>query len=272
MKVATTYFEITTMQLPPLLRDNVRDNKAVLILGAGASKEARNTAGQSPPNGQQLAELISDHFLGGQFRDAPLGQVAEYAISESDIVTVQLFIRDILSALNSTVSSAHAALTHIRWPGMATTNYDLLVESAYSQSSAALQQPIPFIDNADRVLTGSPSDSFVYLKLHGCVTRSTVTEPPFIITPDQYAQFTLGRSHVFQHLLNWAREYTLVFVGQRIDDINFRHLLLLLDDELPSRPRYFMITPGPSDIVVRYWEKKRIGVLSGTFNEFLTSL
>jgi hypothetical protein len=187
------------MQLPSALRHVINDGKAVLILGAGASMEARDSHGNRPPSGVQLAQRLADYFLGGTFRDSPLNQVAEYAISESDLVTVQTFIADIFSVFAP--SKAHMAIAAQSWPGLATTNYDTLLESAYGGASSPSQALVPFIDNSDRVLTPHHHDRVHYLKLHGCITRARITDPPLILTTDQYADFERGRSHVFQELL-----------------------------------------------------------------------
>jgi hypothetical protein len=37
------------VQIPILLADAVKNKRAILFLGAGASKEAKNAAGQTPP-------------------------------------------------------------------------------------------------------------------------------------------------------------------------------------------------------------------------------
>jgi hypothetical protein len=62
-------------------------------LGAGASREAKTPAGVACPTTKQLINHLSKSFLGGKYTDLPLNQVAEYAISESDLQTVQTSVR-----------------------------------------------------------------------------------------------------------------------------------------------------------------------------------
>jgi hypothetical protein len=40
----------------------------------------------------------------------------------------------------------------------------------------------------------------MYLKLHGCITRTTNESCPLILTTDQYIESMKGRSRIFEHL------------------------------------------------------------------------
>lgn len=77
------------IEIPGVLANQVRDGNAVVFLGAGASREAQKPDGTKSPTTRVLIEKLSEKFLGGKFKDAPLNQVAEYAISETDLMTVQ---------------------------------------------------------------------------------------------------------------------------------------------------------------------------------------
>jgi hypothetical protein len=83
------------MQIPTILLDQIRSAQVVLFLGAGASRDALHKEHKQPPIGQQLDDLLADKFLGKEFKGRPLAQVAELAISESNLTTVQEFIADI---------------------------------------------------------------------------------------------------------------------------------------------------------------------------------
>jgi hypothetical protein len=74
------------IDIPGVPANQVRDGNAVVFLGAGASREARKADGAKCPTTAVLVEKLSDKFLGGEFKNAPLNQVAEYAISEADLI------------------------------------------------------------------------------------------------------------------------------------------------------------------------------------------
>src|SRR5467141_792498 len=82
------------MQISTILLDQIRNGQVVLFLGAGASRDALHKENKQPPIGQQLADLLAEKFLGTEFRGRPLAQVAELAISETNLTTVQEFIAD----------------------------------------------------------------------------------------------------------------------------------------------------------------------------------
>ena len=62
------------MNIPSLLKSNVQEGKAVLMLGAGASATATNDKGEKAPCGKELSKLLSEQFLDGNFADYPLNR------------------------------------------------------------------------------------------------------------------------------------------------------------------------------------------------------
>lgn len=90
------------MDIPEMLASQVREHKAVVLLGAGASCLAKTAAGKNAPSSRQLGVQLADKFLGGQYKDHPLHQIAEYAINESDLGNVQSFVKDLLEPLEPT--------------------------------------------------------------------------------------------------------------------------------------------------------------------------
>ena len=138
------------MTLSKAVVDIIREGRAFLFLGAGASRDSLHPKSIEPPNGQQLAELIADKFLGHEFRDRSLAQVAELAISECDLFTVQEFIASIFREFNP--AEFHKLLPKFVWRGIATTNYDLIVERAYDAvGGKALQNPVVFKKDGERI-------------------------------------------------------------------------------------------------------------------------
>lgn len=165
------------MEIPAFLETQTREGKVILFLGAGASYGAKNASGQTPPLGKKLGERISDRFLGGNYKDFPLNQIGELAISESDLTTVQEYLREIFEGFEPT--EAHRMMTTFRWECIATTNYDLIIEKAYRQNKEAVQIAVPFIENGDRVEDKMRDQrSMMLLKLHGCVTRRQMLPVP----------------------------------------------------------------------------------------------
>lgn len=259
------------MEISANLLEQARQGKVVLLLGAGASYGAKDTKGNTPPSGAQLAKMLSEKFLGGQFNSADLSAVSEYAASEQSVLAVQKYIHEIFAPFEPT--EAHRLLPRFSWGGLATTNYDLLVEKAYSEFTNPLQKPVPFIENGDQVVESlRDSKSVMYLKLHGCVTRIANENCPLILTKDQYISYRKGRDRIFRHLQEWGYEHTVVFVGHSLQDADIREVIFELDQKLASRPRYYLVGPNKNEVEKRFWESKKVTVLDGDFLQFLKAL
>ena len=258
------------MQLPDTLIEGVRTGNVVLVLGAGASIGASTSNGQSAPSAVELAKLLSNRFLGGAHTGDPLPIVAELAISESDLLTVQEYIRALFGDLEP--APFHELLPTFKWAGLATTNYDLVIERAYDRCDKRAQDIVPLIKNGDRINEKLRSHrSLMLLKLHGCITRTADTSVPLILSVDQYLTHRAGRDRIFGHLKELSYEHPIVFVGHSLRDPDIRQLLLELGDS-DLRPRYYIVIPTATDPEKRFWDSKRISALEGTFEDFLNTL
>ena len=259
------------MNLPDFLVTQVREGKVVLVLGAGASFGARRADGSGPPDSAQLASLIADRFLNGAYKSAPLSQVSEYAISESNLIEVQEFIRSVFEGLEP--AEFHCHMPKFRWHGLATTNYDRVIEKSYATERDGLQSIKPIISNGDNIQDAlrAPRDVLL-LKLHGCISRTADDGCRLILTTDQYVQYKKGRSRLFDTLQEWAYERPLVFVGHSIQDPDLRAILLELSALGDRRARYFGVVPDVDDVTSRFWETKRLTLLKGSFQDFLETL
>ena len=215
--------------------------------------------------------MIARKFLNPDYAELPLNQVSEYAINETDLFTVQNYIAEIFGSFLQTDS--HVKLTTFHWKGVATTNYDTVLEKAYRITSSSTQTLVPFIDNNDRPddkMKGSKS--LMYLKLHGCITRTNDAHCPLILTTDQYVSYRRGRTRLFAKFKEWACERPVLFVGYSLQDQNLRQILQEIDEEVSSRPRCYLVSPGVGDIEKRFWEKKNITAITGTFDDLAHTL
>jgi SIR2-like domain len=156
--------------------------------------------------------------------------------------------------------------------GLATTNYDLLIEKAYAQPSA-LQYVRPLIENSDRIEENlRDPHNILLLKLHGCITRAANPNCPLILTTDQYIEYRKGRERLFDILKTWAYEYPVIFIGHSLQDPDIRGILLELSNLAESRPRYYFVAPDVDDIRLRFWESKKISAIKATFDEFMNTV
>jgi len=257
------------VELQQYLKDQILEGNVVLFLGSGASLDAKHKDGRNPPTATQLGELLSDKFLGGKYRTAPLTQIAEYAIAVADVVAVQQHVRTLL--LDFEPTDAHKLVAKFRWRAIATTNYDMILEKSYENNKNAVQTLAPLVDGNDRIDELMRDISAVaYLKVHGCITRVTNPDCPLILAPDQYANYRQGRETLWRHLEGIGCDRPIVFVGSSLNDVNLRHVLLQISKLVPVHPRYYLISPSVDDTIKQVWEKHHTTAIKGTFSEFMT--
>lgn len=260
------------MIIPPYLVEQIRAGKVVLFLGSGASFGAKSkTAPHSPPLGNGLANLMADKFLGGEGKNKSLSIISEYCLTLTDLRTMQDFIRDIFSPFEP--SETHKKISDFRWAALITTNYDQILERAYSLNPKRLQNLVPILRNTDRVdneLRGL--NSIPLIKLHGCIGMEFDPNYPLILTIEQYVNHRKGRNKLFSRFTELAGEYTTVFIGYQLEDPDIRAILQELDSPEMSRPRHYVVTPHPSSLDKKVWESKRIDTIEGTFDDFIAEL
>lgn len=259
------------MILSESLLEDLRKGRVVLFLGAGASVGALKPDGTKPPLGPELAGMLAKRFLGEKFSDRSLDRVSELAISQSDLVTVQGFIRDVFTDLSP--AKFHNLVPTFRWRAIFTTNFDRVIEDAYEQTEARVQAIRPMHSNLQKIddYTRSPDDVLLY-KLHGCVTRIDDPSLPLILTPDQYTSARAGRSRLFESFVSLAHECPVVFIGHELYDSDIRTVLAEVDRAGAARPRFYLVRPHLDEIERTFWEGRRVTTLDGTFESFMQAV
>jgi hypothetical protein len=235
------------MDIPPILIDQIKEDRALLFLGSGASIGASHPDNINPPVGDDLSRLIADKFLGSNFYDRPLTQISELAISETDLLTVQSFVADIFEDFYP--ADFHNLIPEFTWKAIATTNYDLIVERAYDSAKDKSQELVVFKKNIERVEEKLRAPGSVcYFKLHGCITDINDPKIPLILTPDQYVTARKGRNRLFERIESLAYEYPLIFIGHSLSDLDIRAILLEISQIEEAKPRSYIVAPNMSTV------------------------
>jgi hypothetical protein len=259
------------IEIPTLLAEAVKTKRAVLFLGAGASKEAKNAVGQTPPDANQLRDILAEKFFRREMKNRDVMAVAEMAIA-SGIGAPRLYetIRQVFDPFRPSI--AHKMIVTFNWRMITTTNYDLLVECAYSDSRERVQNLVKFVKDDEPVeeKLQSTLNPVQYLKLHGCLDHIHDPDIPLVLSREQYASYSQNRTHLFSRLQRLARESSMVFVGYRLDDAHIRELIYKLSSD--SRPRWYIITPDADDLDVNFWATKNVEVIACRFGEFMAGL
>jgi cold shock CspA family protein len=256
------------MELPDVLVNSIQKGEAVLFLGSGASLDAVDGNGNTAPSVKVLIDSISDTFLSGKYKNYSLQYIAELAINENSLSLVQLHLKGLFENLQPT--RAHMLVPLFDWLGIATTNYDTLIEQGYHANAKA--KIAPFISDNQHVEVNLRNGATPLLKLHGCITRTDDPNCPLILTPDQYLAHRTGRTKLFRRLEDWGGDHSIVFVGHSLEDPDIRNVLNTLYEYHHTRPQYFLVGPSFDDIHARLWGTKRTTVLNGTFDDFMSAL
>jgi len=257
------------MVIPKSLLDEIRRGRVALFLGSGASKGAKNKKGEEPPVGNDLARMIYGKFLEGDYDNESLSYVSEIAISEKKLSEVQDYIKNIFNEFEP--ADFHKILPTFLWSGMATINFDRIIEKSYSSVKTPAQNLISIISDAEPIEEKiRSSNDLLFYKLHGCISRTYDKDVPLILTKDQFVDFSQGRERLYSRFKDLAYENTILFVGCSIEDLDIRKLLKEL--ETVDRPRYYIVRPDVPAHEERFWSTKRITTLNGTFREFLETL
>lgn len=258
-------------KIPGPIQTAVESGNAILFLGAGASFDALIDGKATRIYGTTLRDLLADKFLGGAHKNKNLITVADYARNEASLVKVQSFVRDTFLPLSP--ASFHLKIPSFRWKAIVTTNYDLVIERAYAESSNALQTLAAVTkdgDQLERALAGQ--NSVPYLKLHGCITNYTDTSVPIVLDSQEYAKFKHGRENLVKAFTEWATQCPILFCGYSLSDENIKQILFDIGDESQIRDPYLYLNLEFDDIERRYWYARRILPHTGTFSNFLDAL
>lgn len=222
--------------IPQFLIDAIKEQRAVLFLGAGASRDAQHPEGEKIPQSGKLRDLICDKFLGGKLKKESLSFVASLATNEAGISEFQRYIRDLLLPFEP--SDFHLLIPRFRWRAIVTTNLDLIVERAYDRTEKTLQNLVKTVKDGDNFDTrlNKETDPVGFFKLHGCIAHSTDSDIPFVLGNEQYASYKNNRTRFYNRFRDLGHEYPVIFAGYSISDPHIQELLFDLSDSKTSRP------------------------------------
>lgn len=263
--------KVSLVQLPHMLTESVKEKRAVLVFGAGASMEAERPDGSKPPSGNQMRDLLAAKFLGTKNETRNLMTIAGMAISSGAGET--LVFEEIAKMVSGySPSNAHKLIAGFSWRGMATTNYDTLIENGFSETSSRKQNCVPFVKDSepydDRL--EAQKNPVPLLKLHGCVNHRLDKEIPLVLSFEHYHRVRQNRSNLLQRLKHWAESSVLIFIGYKLEDAHIRELIYDIDPG--RRPQWYIVAPSADDHDRRDWSQKNVDIISATFGEFANSL
>ncbi len=260
------------VEIPPALLEAIRKHRAVLFLGAGASREAKHPDGLQIPQVNQLREMICDKFLNEELKEHSLSYVAAMAASEAGLIPFQEFIRELFLPFEP--ADFHLLIPQFRWGAIATTNFDLIIERAYERTSEPLQDLVKTVKDDDKFdeRLSKETDPIEFYKQHGCIDHFKDPEIPLTIGDVQYASYDVNRNQLYDRFRERGENYPVIFVGYSISDPHIQRILFDLTDASFSRRPFFRLSRRKNPFEERYWTQHRVYTIVSTFEEFLYTL
>jgi len=227
----------------PFLDDLVR-NQCLPIIGAGFSRNAI-----LPPEREMPLWDDVGRALARQMRDypytTPLDAISAYAHEFSRPKLVEQ-LRELLLVDVARPGPVHKAFCSLPFQVVCTTNFDFLIDEAYS----IVRRHCRPIIGEEQLSVTTERRSVTLLKLHGDLDHPE----RMIVTEEDYDAFLSRNPLLATYLANLLISHTPVFIGFSLEDADFRQLWQLIGDRLGRlrRAAYALIIDPRSANVGRF--------------------
>jgi hypothetical protein len=234
------------MDWPIDLVEDIARRRAVLFLGAGVSKNAKNAVGERPKDWNQFLELLATKCTPGE-----AAQIRA-SIQSSDLLTAcelgrRFLRRDVFkqillheySDMGFLAADIHRNIGRLDCRVVITTNFDRLYEASANlvQNNTVLVKNYYDADVAD-ILRRTQR---CVLKIHGTIDNADRT----IFTRKDYAVARTEHAYFYQVLEALFLTHTFVFLGASMRDPDIQ---LLLENQRQrfagTRPHYMVMPEG----------------------------
>lgn len=190
------------------ISDALYENRGVIFVGSGISVSSTKV------DWFELLKPLSDDLdivIDNEHDDLPL--IAQYIVNEHTGNRGPL-INTISKAFNKNfpLNNYHKALSTTKVSTIWTTNYDNLLERAFSDFLVDVKV------NDDAISRHVINSDVEILKIHGCISRSQHDE--IIITQEDYEDFLNNKPAISQRLCNDLLKKSFLFIGYSYRDPN----------------------------------------------------
>jgi SIR2-like protein/TIR domain-containing protein len=213
--------------IPDHLIKAINNNNAIAFCGAGLSISAKRTNGKNLPNWPNLLHEILKYALNDGIKFSGYENEIITAIDNNQLLMVaqefqevvphsnlNRYLRNIFLDKNLVPSIAHTNLMRIPFLGYLTTNYDTLLEGAYTIEKRGRMPPV--YTQEDLLSVPNPlriSDDFVF-KIHGDINRPET----IILSSHDYKEILFRTPHYRSFLETLFTINTVLFIGFGLQD------------------------------------------------------
>jgi hypothetical protein len=246
--------------LPKPLLDDIVRGRCLPVIGAGFSKNATTPPGRTLPLWDELGKLLAADLESYTFRGA-LDAISAYSHAYGRAKLTER-LTELLLVHESTAGAAHRAFSQLPFDTICTTNFDFLLEGAYTGTRYCR----PILDE-NQLSVSAPSNAVTLLKLHGDVHHPD----RLVVTEEDYDAFLTRYPLLSTYLANLLIGRTPLFIGYSLDDPDFRHIWQIIGDRLGRlrRPAYCFTMEATRHDIARYERRgTRVIELPGRITEY----
>lgn len=189
----------------------IKDGNVSLFLGAGTSSIS------GLPLGAELSQRLKDRFPKidnglNEFMEICDDVLETPPYNRNELVD---FIRHQLSGYE--VTDTHTALTKYDWSAIFTTNFDDIIEAAYTQSKVRKKSCYDIVGNTPSVSSFSDKNKLYLFKIMG-TTRVLSGDGEMVLTTTDFLHSFEKRSAYYRLLKDFIKNGSVVFIGYSFKD------------------------------------------------------
>ena len=251
--------------LSPHLTAQLEAGKVVLVLGAGASSNSQNRNRQPILGSTELANLLAER-CGFPYSDESLTEVFEAAQS----VLGEPELKDLLNLhfSNCRPSEELGDIFRYTWRRVYTFNID---DAMHSTPRKRRGQELQFINAMrEKRKDWDGLDKCQVIHLHGLASEY---EEGVIFSETQYATATISHGPWYEKLGEDFSNYTLLFVGTKLNEPLFLYHVNRFIDRYSQAGRSYLLSPTqPTAIRLQALNNKNIEHLQGSLYDLVSAL
>ena len=241
---------------PKPLLDDLVAGQWLPVVGAGFSKNALLSNGQSMPLwnelGRKLAEEMQDYDYDKYVNPLDAVSAFDHEFGRPKLVEK---LSELAYVREAQPGGAHKSFCSLPFDIVCTTNFDFLLELQYGLSS----KPFTPLVHEDQLSINVRQDSVAVLKLHGDLNHPR----RLIVTEDDYDTFLDRYPVIGTFLANLLITRTAVLVGYSLEDPDFRQVWQVVGERLgKGRRSAYVLCVGARSADVTRFERRGVKVIN----------
>jgi SIR2-like domain len=275
--------------------DELRHGRAIPFLGAGASRVNVGAGEPHLPSGSELAAMLADYaeFPSNDTRErGDLSKVSSYLVDAVNRQALRTKLHSVFASGPPPVPPLHRLLAALANNLMIiTTNYDTLLERAFTEAGKAFDVVVYPADNKEfangvlwwahgvdepRKVKSNEIDSdelgrtnLIY-KMHGSVRPGAARWDSYVITEEDYVTFLAKmKNAVPPAFRTYLSHRAFLFLGYGLQDWNLRVLLKQVSN--PDMTSW-AILQRPSAFERALWRRRKVDIFDMKVEAFVAAL